>query len=104
MTRQSHRNSGVLRGLIEFIGKLNKSLKNNFLNSALFRGTSKTIQNKLAYMLKVCRRNIYAEIKQSQIVSVTLHSTVDVSNLLQQIVAFHYGLSGTVHELSLIHI
>ena len=57
-------NPGVLQGLVEFTGKLGESLKSDFMNSTVFRGTYKTIKNELLdCIIEMCHDVICAEIK-----------------------------------------
>ena len=92
-------NPGIFRGLLEFAGKLEESLKSYFMKSTVFKGTSKTIQNELLdCILEVCRDEIHAEIKQSKFLSVMSDDISDVSGLTQQVIVFRYELSGIVHE------
>jgi hypothetical protein len=60
---ESSENPGVFRELVNFVAEMNVSMKGHLKNATVFRGTSKTVQNKLLdAMLKVCQNDITQQI------------------------------------------
>jgi hypothetical protein len=51
--------SGIFRGIIDFVSSIDDAVKEHIQNSAIFKGISRTIQNELsAYMLEMCQEII----------------------------------------------
>jgi hypothetical protein len=62
---------GIFRGLIDFVSNRDNAVKEHIHNSAIFKGTSKTIQNELLdCMLRVCQEMIKKEITETKFVAV----------------------------------
>jgi hypothetical protein len=66
-------NSGIFRGLISFSAELDSALKVHLEKATVFKGTSKTIQNKLVKcMLNICQQEISVEIKKADYLAIML--------------------------------
>ena len=92
-------NPGVFRGLLDFAGKLDESLRNHFMHASVFKGNSKIIQNELLdCMLAVCRSQIQSEIESANFLAVMADDTTDVSERIQEVVVFRYEHEGSVKE------
>jgi hypothetical protein len=64
-------NPVIFRGLIDFVSNKDDAMKEHIQNSAIFKGTSKTIQNELLdCMLKVGQEMIKKEMTESKFVAV----------------------------------
>ena len=56
-------NPGVFRGLLDFTSSLNTSFKSHLESAAVFKGSFKTIQNKLlGSILEICKQEIKDEL------------------------------------------
>ena len=57
-------NPGVFRGLLDFMSSLDTSFKSHLESTAVFKGSSKTIQNELlGSILEICKQEIKDENK-----------------------------------------
>lgn len=73
-------NPGIFRGLLEYLGKLDATIKDHLMNATVFKGNSKTIQNELLdCMLEVCREKIITEIEQAISLAVMSDDTTHIS-------------------------
>lgn len=89
------KNQGVFRGLINLCSDLDPNLRDNFINSVVFKGTSKIIQNELLdFILTVARNNILTEINNSDFVAIIVDETTDISNTFQLALIFRYEING----------
>ncbi|XP_077293770.1 zinc finger MYM-type protein 1-like [Arctopsyche grandis] len=92
-------NPGVFRGLLEYFGKLDDNLINHFLNSSVFKESSKIIKNELLEcILSVCKEEIRSEIQRAKYLALMADDTNDVSEHAQQVIVFRYELEGKVYE------
>ncbi|KAL4089358.1 hypothetical protein QTP88_024405 [Uroleucon formosanum] len=93
--KTSSKNQGVFRGIFDLCTDIDSSLRDNFENTIVFRGTSKTIQNDLLdSILSVCRNKIVNEIQQSEFISIIVDETTDISNIFQLVVILRYEVQG----------
>ncbi|XP_030757705.1 zinc finger MYM-type protein 1-like [Sitophilus oryzae] len=85
--------------LLNFLAKYDETLKNHFIDSAVFRGTSNTIQNDLNKCIaEVVGDHIKNEIRKAPFVSIALHETTDITNLSRISIVVRYVLDGIVQE------
>jgi superfamily I DNA and/or RNA helicase len=67
-------------GLLEFAGKLDEFIKTYLLNSTIFMGNPKFIQNELSdHILEACQDEIFTEIRQCKFLSVIPNNSTDIS-------------------------
>ena len=62
--RDESTNAGIFRGLVNLMASIDTVLEEHLKNATVFKGTSKTVQNKLLdCMLAVLREHILGEVK-----------------------------------------
>jgi hypothetical protein len=92
-------NSGFFRGLISFSAELDSALEVHLEKANVFKGTSKTIQNKLLKcMLSICQQEISVEIKKADYLAITADETTDVSAIFQMVIVYQYIVNDKVIE------
>lgn len=70
-------------------------MSDHFEKSTVFKGTSKTIQNDLLdSILTICRNKIVNEIQQSELISIIVDETTDISNIFQLVLILRYEVQG----------
>jgi hypothetical protein len=83
-------NPSIFLGIINFAKDFDDELSQHLEKSTVFRGTSKTIQNKLLHcMLNVCRKHM-KEISQAKYVAVMGDKATEVSCNVQFVTVFRY--------------
>ena len=97
-TTQS-KNPGVFLGLIDFACNLDPSLRKHMDSNAAFKGTSKTIQNKiLDSIMFVCQDHIKNEILKSDFLAIMTDETTDMQDKSQMVIVLRYEINGKVVE------
>jgi len=93
--KTSSKNLGIFHGILDLYIDLDSSLRDHFEKSAVFRGTSKTIQNDLLdSILSVYQNKIVNEIQQSEFISIIVNETTDISNIFQLAFVLRYEVQG----------
>ncbi|VVC41002.1 Domain of unknown function DUF4371 [Cinara cedri] len=88
-------NKVIFLGVVELCKDLDISLRSNFENSKVFKGTSKIIQNNLLdCILLVARKKILLELKIEQFVSITVDEATDIINMFQSVIVFRHEIKG----------
>lgn len=81
-------NPGVFRGLGDFV---DAAVHEHLQTAAVFKGTSRTVQNELLdCMLSVLREQITDEIKSADFVSIQADETTDISTQCQLVIVVRY--------------
>ena len=84
-------NPGVFRGLLDFTSSLDTSFKSHLESAAVFKGSSKTIQNELLEsILEICKQEIKDEISISTNLAVMCDETTDIFDKSQMVIVFRY--------------
>ena len=95
-TTQS-KNPGVFLGLIDFACNLDPSLRKHMDSNAAFKGTFKTIQNKiLDSIMFVCQDHIKNEISKSDFLAIMTDETTDMQDKSQMVIVLRYEINGKV--------
>lgn len=90
---------GDFKELINFIATFDPRLQEHLDNNSVFKGASKTIQNKLLqFILEVCHDHIASEINETSYLTVMADDTTDVSEHTQIVIVFRYELQGIIYE------
>ena len=77
-------NPGILRGLVDLMASIDSVLEEHLKNATVFKGTLKTVQNKLLdYMLAVLREHILEEVKNIDYLAIQADETTDISTHCQ---------------------
>ncbi len=84
-------NPGIFRGLVDCVASLDGVLKEHLENATVFKGTSKTVQNKLLdCMLSVVREHIIQEARSSDFLSIQADETTDIATQCQFVLVLRY--------------
>lgn len=71
---------GFFHGLVDLVASLDKVFEEHLRTAAVFKGTSKTVQNELLdCMASVIRERIVEEVKSARFVAIQPDETTDVS-------------------------
>lgn len=92
-------NKGNYLELLDLLAQEEQFLKEHFISSFIFKGTSNTIQNYLIQCVtKVLNSKILKEIKSASFVSVQANETTDVSCRSQMSLIFRYVIDQNIIE------
>lgn len=92
-------NKGNYLELLELLAQEEQLLRDHFLSSSMFKGTSKTIQNELIECVtSVLNSNIFKEIQTVNYVSIQADETTDVSCRSQMSIIFRYVADQNIIE------
>lgn len=92
-------NKGNYLELLDLLAQEEQFLKDHFITSSIFKGTSNTIQNDLIQCVtKVLNSKILKEIKSANFVSVQADETTDVSCRSQMSLIFRYVVDQNIVE------
>jgi len=92
-------NKGNYLELLELLAQEEQLLKEHLLSSAIFKGTSKTIQNDLIECVtSVLNSRIFNEIQRVNYVSIQADETTDVSCRSQMSIIFRYVVEQNIVE------
>ena len=97
-TSQS-KNPGVFLGLVNFACNLDPILQEHMNPNAAFKGTSKTIQNKmLESILFVSKQQIKNEILKTDFLALMTDKTTDTQDKSQMVIVLRYEVDGKLVE------
>ena len=84
-------NPGVFRRLVDFVASLDTVLEEHLKTAAVFKGTSKTVQNELLdCMLSVLRDYILEEVKSADLIAIQADESTDISTHCQLVLVLRY--------------
>lgn len=93
---ESSVNTGIFRGLVDFVASLDGALKEHLDSPTIFKGTSKTVQNELLdCMLSVAREQIIREAQDSDFLSIQADETTDIATLSQPVLVYATLMTNT---------
>uniref|UniRef100_H3BCV3 HAT C-terminal dimerisation domain-containing protein n=1 Tax=Latimeria chalumnae TaxID=7897 RepID=H3BCV3_LATCH len=88
---ESNLNPGVVRGLGDLVSSLDTAKEKHVKTAAVFKGTSKTIQNELLdCMLDVTRDFIIQQLRNTECVAIQADDTTDVLTECQSVLLYQY--------------
>lgn len=92
-------NRGNYIELLDLLAQEEQFLKEHFISSSIFKGTSNTTQNELIQCVtKVLNSKILKEIKSVSFVSVQADETTDISCRSQMSIIFRYVIDQNIIE------
>ena len=85
--------------MIDFACNLDPSLRKHIDSNAAFKGTSKTIQNKiLDSIMFVCQDHTKNEISKSDFLAIMTDKTTNMQDKSQMVIVLRYEINGKVVE------
>ncbi|KAL6455159.1 hypothetical protein MHYP_G00364000 [Metynnis hypsauchen] len=105
---KSSDNPGIFRGLVDFVASLDGVLNEHLENAAVFKGTSRTVQNELLdCMCSVLKEHVIKEAQSSDFLSIQADETVDIATQCQLVLVLRYidakNTAGKVSDIILGH-